>query len=57
MQYKQETEPLGQTISLQDTADAPTPQNGGPVGRADDPEWQCQAPQEFYSSFQVLPEH
>ncbi len=55
--FKEETEPLGQKISNEGTADAPTPQNGGLAGRADDPEWQCQTPQQFYGTFSALPEY
>ncbi len=54
----EEIEPLGQTLRQHDPASPPEPQpNDTRVGSADDPHWQCLAPQSFYGGFTGMPFH
>ena len=56
--YKEETEPLGQTLHPSDPADIPEPPaNDSGINRADDPHWQCTAGAQFYGGFTGMPFH
>ncbi|MGI8641405.1 MAG: FG-GAP-like repeat-containing protein, partial [Pyrinomonadaceae bacterium] len=48
----EEYEPLGQKIRTTDPTEAPEPTYQMHIGGAEDAEWQCQVPQDFYGGFQ-----
>lgn len=51
----EETEPLGQSIALTDPGTTYPSSYDEVLGKADDPEWQCQLPKEFYGGFPGMP--
>jgi hypothetical protein len=53
----EESEPLGQTITFISPPDDGFDTYTAYKGNVGEPEWQCEAPQEFYGSFSALPWH
>lgn len=53
--YKEESEPLGQTIEPTDLSPGFPTEYADVLGDARDPEWQCDLPDEFYGGFFAQP--